>query len=355
MVASVSLLRRHSTEWIGRAALVAAFAVVSVAYAAAQSPVSPRPSEAPQRIEIKAVPIEAFEPRDPSRTRFGALEFRGGLELTSRTKEFGGISGLKVYPDGAQFLAVTDRGRWLKGRIVYRDNVPVGIADAQMAPVLGPDGRAIAATRGWYDTEALAEDNGTAYLGIERVNKIVRFDLGKFGLLARGQQVSTPPAIDKLPNNKGLECIAVFPKGTPGAGTIVAIAERALDPAANFRGFLIDGQAPGEFTMKRNDNFDISDCALLPGGDLLVLERYFTWTTGVAIRLRRVARATIMPGAVLQGALLFEADLGYQIDNMEALGVHVAKDGTTILTMISDDNFSLLQRTILLQFALVGG
>ena len=52
--------------------------------------------------------------------------------------------------------------------------------------------------------------------------------------------------------------------------------------------------------------------------------------------------------------LLFEADLGYQIDNMEALGVHVAKDGTTILTMISDDNFSLLQRTILLQFALVG-
>jgi hypothetical protein len=300
------------------------------------------------------VPIEAFEPRDPSRTRFGALEFRGGLELTSKTKEFGGISGLKVYPDGAQFLAVTDRGRWLKGRIVYRGNVPAGIADAQMAPVLGPDGRAIAATRGWYDTEALAEDNGTAYLGIERANKIVRFDLGKFGLLARGQPVPTPPAIDKLPNNKGIECIAVFLKGTPGAGAIVAIAERALDPAGNYRGFLIDGRAPGEFTMVRHDSFDVSDCALLPGGDLLVLERHFTWATGVAIRLRRVARSAIVPGAVLQGRLLFEADLGYQIDNMEALGVHVAKDGTTILTMISDDNFSLLQRTILLQFALVG-
>ena len=328
--------------------------LANVADASAQSPVSPRPSETPQRIEIKAVPIEAFEPRDPSRTRFGALEFRGGLELTSRTKEFGGISGLKVYPDGAQFLAVTDRGRWLKGRIVYRDNVAVGIADAQMAPVLGPDGRAIAATRGWYDTEALTEDNGTAYLGIERANKIVRFDLGKFGLLARGQPMPTPPTIDKLPTNKGLECIAVFSKGTPGAGTLVAIAERALDSAGNYRGFLIDGQAPGEFTMLRNDNFDVSDCATLPSGDLLVLERHFTWATGVSIRLRRVARATIVPGAVLRGVLLFEADLGYQIDNMEALGVHVAKDGTTILTMISDDNFSLLQRTILLQFALVG-
>jgi len=106
--------------------------------------------------------------------------------------------------------------------------------------------------------------------------------------------------------------------------------------------------------VARHDDYDISDCTLLPGGDLLVLERHFTWTTGVAIRLRRVTRSAIVPGALLQGVLLFEADLGYQIDNMEALGVHVAKDGATILTMISDDNFSLLQRTILLQFALVG-
>jgi hypothetical protein len=72
----------------------------------------------------------------------------------------------------------------------------------------------------------------------------------------------------------------------------------------------------------------------------------------LSIRLRRVPRATIKPGAVVQGVLLFEADLGYQIDNMEALGAHVDRDGRTVLTMISDDNFSVLQRTLLLQFAL---
>ena len=38
---------------------------------------------------------------------------------------------------------------------------------------------------------------------------------------------------------------------------------------------------------------------------------------------------------------------------MEGLGVHVSANGDTVLTLISDDNFSILQRTVLLQFKLV--
>jgi hypothetical protein len=33
--------------------------------------------------------------------------------------------------------------------------------------------------------------------------------------------------------------------------------------------------------------------------------------------------------------------------------VHRAANGETILTLVSDDNFSVIQRTLLLQFALV--
>jgi hypothetical protein len=40
------------------------------------------------------------------------------------------------------------------------------------------------------------------------------------------------------------------------------------------------------------------------------------------------------------------------IDNMEGLSVHTGPDGESILTLVSDDNFSVLQRTLLLQFAL---
>ncbi|MGZ5830035.1 MAG: esterase-like activity of phytase family protein [Xanthobacteraceae bacterium] len=335
------------------AVVIAAGVFALGSYAPAQSPVSPRPSDSPQKIAIKAVPIENFEPRDPSRRRFGALEFRGGLELTSTYKDFGGISGLRVYPDGEQFLALSDRGRWLRGRIVYQNQVPVGIADAQMAPILGPDGRALTA-RGWYDTESLSDDNGTVYVGIERVNKIVKFDIARHGLLARGEVVAAPAAIDTLPRNRGLECVAMVPKGAPLAGTLIAIGERALDAAGNLKSFLIGGATPGEFTVARSNDFDVSDCAVAPGGDLLVLERRFSWTSGVAIRLRRLALSSLSPGVLADGPSLFEADLGYQIDNMEALGIHVAKDGATILTMISDDNFSMLQRTILLQFTIVG-
>ncbi len=110
-------------------AAAAALSLFCFSVARAQSPVSPRVSDAPTRIVVSAKPIEYFEPRDPSRRRFGALEFRGGLELSSKYKEFGGISGLRVYPDGERFIAVTDLGRWIQGRILHQGEAPVGLAD----------------------------------------------------------------------------------------------------------------------------------------------------------------------------------------------------------------------------------
>ena len=44
----------------------------------------------------------------------------------------------------------------------------------------------------------------------------------------------------------------------------------------------------------------------------------------------------------------------YQIDNMEGLSVHVDSAGDAVLTLISDDNFSFIQRSLLLQFAVMG-
>ena len=63
--------------------------------------------------------------------------------------------------------------------------------------------------------------------------------------------------------------------------------------------------------------------------------------------------STTAPGAVADGPSIFEADFGQEIDNMEGIDAHVTADGDTMLTMVSDDNFSPLQRTLLLQFRLV--
>jgi hypothetical protein len=104
--------------------------------------------------------------------------------------------------------------------------------------------------------------------------------------------------------------------------------------------------------VKRSLDYDVSDAALLPGGDVLLLERKFSWTSGLAVRIRRIALGAIKPGAVVDGPILFEADLGFEIDNMEGLSVHRMSGGEIVLTLVSDDNFSAIQRTLLLQFTL---
>jgi hypothetical protein len=94
-----------------------------------------------ERIAISAEATEAFDPQDTSLKRFGKLMFRGSLVLSCKDREFGGLSVLRVEADGQHFISLSDRGQWLRGRIVYRDKAPVAIANAEMAPMLGPDGR----------------------------------------------------------------------------------------------------------------------------------------------------------------------------------------------------------------------
>jgi hypothetical protein len=316
------------------------------------APQAQRTTPPVQSIQISAQAIQSFDPRDTSQTQFGALRFRGGLVLTSPAREFGGLSALRMSADGSRLLALTDKAFWLRARVVYRGTAPIALTDAELAPVLGPDGRHAALRRGWYDTEALADDGNTMYVGIERSHQILRFDFGKDGVRARGRPIAVPSGVKKLPNNRGIECLVMPPRGKPLAGTLIAISERGLDPAGNIIGFMI-GPRGGTFTVRRTDEFDISDCALTPGGDLLILERRFSWMRGLAIRIRSVPLSRVAPGALLDGPQVFVADMAQQIDNFEGLSVHRAPDGATVLTLISDDNFSSLQRTMLLQFALI--
>jgi hypothetical protein len=306
----------------------------------------------PVPIEVKARPIVSFDTNDHRRVRFGSLEYRSGLVLTSAFPGFGGLSGLRLDAKGERFISFSDHGTWFTGRIVYQGREMTGLDDVEAAPMLGADGRPIAA-RGWFDTESIALDGSFVYIGIERVNQVLRFDFSKGFTQSRGEVFPMPPAVKKLPFNKGLEALVMVPKGMPLAGTLIAISERGLDRDGNLIAFLVGGPTPGQFSVHRSNNFDISDAVLLPSGDLLVLERKFSLLMGVGIRIRRIALRSVAPGAVVDGPSIFEADLGEEIDNMEGIDAFVTPEGDTVLTMVSDDNFSMLQRTLLLQFALV--
>ena len=78
------------------------------------NPMSPEfelnlPAAAPVEIEVSARAIPAFDTADRARVRFGALEFRSGLVLTSSFRGFGGLSGLRLDPDGERFAAHENR------------------------------------------------------------------------------------------------------------------------------------------------------------------------------------------------------------------------------------------------------
>jgi hypothetical protein len=303
-------------------------------------------------IEVNARPLPWFDTSDHARTRFGSLEYRSGLVLTSGFRAFGGLSGLRLDTKGERFISFSDKGTWFTGRIVYQGRAMTGLAEVEAAPMLGPDGKPIT-SRGWFDSESIALDGQLVYIGLERVNKVLRFDFAKGFTRALGEEIPMPAAVKKLPFNKGLEALVVVPKGLPLAGTLIAMSERGLNAEGNLIGFLVGGKTPGQFAIRRSKNFDISDAVLLPNGDLLILERKFSWLSGIGIRIRRIALASVAPNATVDGPGIFEADLGNEVDNMEGIDAHVTPDGDTVLTMISDDNFSIIQRTLLLQFTLV--
>lgn len=334
--------RRWLVGGSGAAALLLA---VSFALAAAL-----HTAAAPTAVAVATQPIASFDIRAPERTRFGALAFRGGLVLTSGYEAFGGISALHMEPDGAHFYAVTDRGSWLRARILYKDGRPAGLADAEMAPMLGPDGEPLVG-KGWFDAESLTEKDGLFYVGFERVQQIVRFDLRKHGLTARGEPIPVPADFKTFKFNRSLECLAAPP---PLAGKLIVVTEASLDASGNNRSFLLGGGTVDRFSVKRNGDFDVSDCAILPPADLLLLERSYSPARGVAMRIVRVPLSKLKDGALVDGTPLIAADMGFQIDNMEGIGVHTTADGQTVLTLVSDDNFSVLQRSLLLQFTLEG-
>ena len=121
-------------RWPARLAvlgLVAAAGLVQPLRSVAEPIVAPNRSAS---VDVRARAIDAFKTTELP--QFGRLEFRGGVELTSSSRDFGGLSGLRMGRDGAQFVAITDKGNWFTGRIVYDGARQTGIADAALAPML---------------------------------------------------------------------------------------------------------------------------------------------------------------------------------------------------------------------------
>ncbi len=308
-----------------------------------------------QSIEIKATPLAFFDRQQPAKKRFGKLDWRGGLVLTSTSLSFGGWSGLAFSHDSQSFVAVSDAGSWLEGRVIYQGDSPIGVSAARSGPLKARDGSALKRNRD-RDAEAVVltggtPGNGSLLIAFEQNDRIGRFTSSADGVAPPSAYIDMP-AEAKAMRVDGFESVTVL-TGGPNNGSMIAFAERAKSSDGKIFGWIWQNGVPRQLALGDMGGYDITDIASLSDGRLIVLERRFRWMEGVKMRLRVVKAESIKPGATLAGDVLLEADLNQEIDNMEGLAVSRGSRGETVLTLISDDNFNkFMQRTVLLQFAL---
>jgi hypothetical protein len=308
-------------------------------------------------IEIAAKPV-LLDPQAPDKTMVGRLEFLAGFKLDSDAAGWGSLSGMVLAPDGAALLAVSDRGDWVRIglRHDHRGRL-VGIGAGDIAPLLDEMGKPLGG-KWWSDAEGLARDiDGSLLVAFERRHRLWRYRSasengpGAFG--AAAEPVPPPAGLNDLPRNGGVEAVTVL-----GPERILLLSESGEDPAGDLRGW-IGGPEGSEdrgwatLGLSPTDGFKPTGLAVLPNGDVLLLERRFTVIGGPAARLSILSAAEIRPGARLAGREIARLMLPLTVDNFEALAVRPAPDGDgTLVYLLSDDNGSLLQRTLLLQFRL---
>jgi hypothetical protein len=262
-------------------------------------------------------------------------------------------------PAGNSLLAISDVGSWLTADLAYDGRRPSGLTRARLGPLLDKGGQPLR-NKVEQDAEAATLidgtlQRGTLLIGFERHHRIERYPIRDGALLAPTGALMMPPEAKRMQPNQGIEALTVL-KGGPRKGSVVAFAERFTRGSGYHTGWIWVGGQPQRLQLKDIDGFNITGAAGLPDGGLLVLERYFRWSEGVKMRLRRVAADEIAPGARITGATVLQADSSFEIDNMEGIALHTGAGGETVVSVISDDNFnSLLQRTVLLQFTLLDG
>lgn len=288
-------------------------------------------------------------------TIFGQLEFLGGLSLSSSNALFGAVSAIRFRPDQTHFISVLDTGHWLTGEIERdADGRLIGISDAAITPMRDRFGQTHEG-KGAMDAESLALRGDSVLVGFEEYHRVDAYPDPGFETAAPTRTLPIWIPKKQLRGNQSLESLMIAPPASPIAGAAVIVTERSLDKDGNMLAAILDGPQAGRFTVHHSDDFDVSDGVFLPDGDLLLLERRFDLAHGIGVRIVRIAGADIRPGALVDGKVIFEAGQSDQIDNMEGLDAFRAPDGSIHLIMVSDDNHSILQRDLMLEFRLRDG
>jgi hypothetical protein len=313
------------SAWLSATAVVSAIGVVCTA---PQS--NPVAAIRGHQISIDAMPV-ALNPQNPAEKAIGDFRYAGGLELTSRqTNQLHGLSDLEVTGKD-KLIAVGDQGIFLEARLVFdRADRLVGLTDARLAPLIGEDGTPLSSKTD-ADAEGVALlPNGDRLVSFERRDRIWLYPAGG----GRPRPVPSPQAA--FPFNGGMEALAANPEA--GADAYIVGAEVSGETwSCRLSAPCVKG-APVDKPL----DFGLAAIKVLPGMRTAYLLRAFDSVRGQRISLR----------ILRSGKMLARMDMAppMTLDNFEGLAAVPRGNGVLRLYLLSDDNASARQRTLLLAF-----
>ncbi|HEY7515108.1 MAG TPA: esterase-like activity of phytase family protein, partial [Vicinamibacteria bacterium] len=253
-------------------------------------------------------------------------------------------------------VAISDCGYAFTAQLRYdEEGSLVGLDEPRLFPLLGLGGRPLG--RGDVDAEALVAD-GTSYVAsFEGRHHLWRYPADP-PLEGTPVPVPAPLGLASCGSNQGVEAAVRLDDGR------YLLISEGPSPARSAPAWIGSGDTwttlawPLFFADDSPGPFHATGAAILPGGDVLVVERRYP---PLAARLRRVPAEALVRGD-LTGTEVARLAPPQNVDNFEAVDVLSGPRGETRVLLVSDDNDCVkrgsvrtgLQRTLVLLFDLGG-
>ncbi len=287
--------------------------------------------EAPQSLDISATSVP-LPSAGVEAEMIEGMTLAGTWHLTADDPNFGGLSGLAVQASGS-LLAITDAGGWVWIGIDPATGDPDGFG--AISYMRGADGNFLNG-KTQADAEGLALRDGLALVSFERNHRIEAFDLEGCGAAARAAPIATLPEMigeDAVPENKGPEALSLSDDGVLAVGFEYRNADGSPLATLMANGSLGDLTYAGQAGMYLQTALDVK-------GD----------TIARVFRAYDPIRKTRVKLHVGEATAHLKAP--FPVDNFEGVAIGASPAGATRIWLISDDNFSAKQRTLLFAFDL---
>ena len=331
---------------------LAALALLAVSACTTTAPTLPPPARALEQgwseLALDVTPA-ALSETEALGARYGALIYRGGIELKSPNPMFGGWSGIEV-DDSGRFVAVSDKGAFMTGALTLNAAGDlVGVSDAKIGLMRTTSGNPVEGSKE-YDAEDIARlPDGRYAVSFEQTHRIDIYDIDGKGPIAAAQ--AGPPTPQDMGSNEGMEALALTDDGD-----LIAGREFGADRGRITQLFRVSlkGDPVIVGTAEMTPNFALVSLRRLPDGDYLAMERFYLPVIGNKTLLARFSGAAMKakaPHAVTEKIALLEKPMN--LDNFEGLAV-TQLGRVTRLYIISDNNFTPGNKTLIYAFDLAG-